>query len=172
MATRKQTAGGTSSATPAQSAPQGSARAQAEFQHYKARLAAGQGAPGAGGNPAYAVPLGFVPPGGAMPGWALPPSLTVLPQAAGMGGFGPAMLPAGPMVAGSLAERIGSSLRLGLDVVNAVLAGSARVLDGMYGGYGYPEAGCGCGSCCESCCCSDCCGCGGCGCTPSVGCCC
>jgi hypothetical protein len=165
MATRKGT-GGTSSTPPAAAAP-GVTKAQAEFQRYKSRLAAEQATAGAGGNPLYAVPVGF---GGGMPAWGIPPSLTMLPHPPGVSGFGPAMIAPSAMAAGSLADRIGSSLRLGLDVVNAVLAGSARILDGMYGRYEYDEMRCGYGSCCSCCesCCNECCSC----CSPSVGRCC
>lgn len=162
MATRKGT-GETSSTPPAAAAP-GVTKAQVEFQRYKARLAAGQPTAGVGRNPVYAMPVSF---GGGMPAWAVPPSLAMLPQPQGMSALGPAMIGPGAMAAGSLVDRIGSSLRLGLDVVNAVLAGSARILDGMYGRYDYDEMRCGGGSCCESCC-NECCSC----CNPSVGRCC
>jgi hypothetical protein len=163
MATRNKGTGGTSS-TPSSAEASGVTKAQAEFQRYKARIAAGQVTPAAGGNPVYAVPVSF---GGGMPAWAVPPSLTMLPHPQGASAFGPAMFAPSAMATGSLVDRIGSSLRLGLDVVNAVLAGSARILDGMYGRYEYDEMRYGCGSCCESCC-NECCSC----CSPSVGRCC
>jgi hypothetical protein len=79
--------------------------------------------------------------------------------------------------AGSLLSQLGSTLRLGVEVVNAALAGSARMLNGMSGlSYGaepgwYP-GGCGSDCCGQDCCGQDCCG--GCEpcCEPSVGRCC
>src|SRR5207342_8768 len=107
--------GGTPSDSSA-AAAQGSAKAQAEFQRYKARMAATQG-PGAGqgpgpgqGNPVYMVPIGYPQPGG-VPGWAFPPSLAPLTPTAGVGGLGPALIEPGVVAAGSLAERLGSTLR-------------------------------------------------------------
>jgi hypothetical protein len=76
-----------------------------------------------------------------------------------------------------LGDRLGTTLRLGIDVINMALAGSLRMLGGA--GYGGHEQDCGCQCGCgghtrqESCCGDDCCGsyerdC----CTPSVGSCC
>ena len=175
-------------------AASGGAKAQAEFQQYKARMAAagqgqGPGHPpvpgqGPGGAPVYMVPVGIpqggYQPGGAMPGWAIPPSLASLTQnMAGPGNYASAMVGPGVAAAGSLAERLWSSLGLGLDVLNTALAGSARMLSGLYGGgaygsdvygsrHGHGDHGCGCGcGCGSSCCDEDCCGC-----NPSVGRCC
>jgi len=126
-------------------------KAQAEFQKYLKRMQE-QGA----------IP-GFIMPGGPSgPGWAVPPSVAMLP-----GGFAPQHHPEG-----SLTTRLGSTLRLGVDVLNAALAGGVRFLNGVsgaaYGEYG-AEGGCGCG-CADNCCGSDCCGCECC--QPGVGNCC
>ena len=77
---------------------------------------------------------------------------------------------------GGLSEGIGTTLRLGVDLLNAALFNSAKILGGFTGTYGYGHHddggyGCGCESCCEpSCCQPDCCGCECC--NPGVGNCC
>ncbi len=53
---------------------------------------------------------------------AVPPSVAMMP---GYGSFGPSGEAAG---SGSLTHRLGSTLRLGFDVVNAALAGGVRML--------------------------------------------
>jgi hypothetical protein len=98
-------------------------KAQAEFQKYMKRMQAQGGIPG------------FMMPGGG-PGWAVPPSLTMMP---GGGYF--AAAPQGHHPEGSLTTRLGSTLRLGVDVLNAALAGGVRFLNGVsgaaYGEYGH-----------------------------------
>jgi hypothetical protein len=122
-------------------------KAQAEFDKYTKRMQAQQA------GPASAA----APPGGLS--WAVPSSVTMLPRH-GDGGTSPP---------GSLADSIGTSLRLGVDVVNAALAGGVRLLGGFSAAYGHED--CGCESCCEpSCCEPDCCGCECC--DPGVGSCC
>ena len=83
---------------------------------------------------------------------------------------------------GGLAEGVGTTVRLGVDLLNAVLFNSVKILGGFAGAYGYGRqdecgcgcscgGGCGCQSCCEpSCCQPDCCGCDCC--HPGVGTCC
>jgi hypothetical protein len=166
----------------ADDAPDGSAKAQAEFQRYKQRMAAG--APGSGAAPqgVYMVPVAMPPGGTGMPGWAVPPSLASL-SPGGAGAFGPTLAQEAVADGRSLIHQLGSTLRLGVDVVNAALANGARMLNGAYGlagGYGEPQwdaGACGCASCCDEGCgsdcgCSDCCGGYSSGCSPHVGRCC
>jgi hypothetical protein len=130
-------------------------KAQAEFQKYMKRMQAQGGIPG------------FMMPGGeGAPGWAVPPSVAMLPGGGG-GYFAPIHHPEG-----SLTTRLGSTLRLGVDVLNAALAGGVRFLNGVSGAaYGEQDYGgsCGCG-CGDDCCGCDCCGCECC--QPGVGTCC
>ena len=130
----------------------GAAAAQEAFGKYKARLAA---AP-------VAMPF--------MPGFATPPSMGALPYYPHMP-HGPAQ----PHPLGSLTERLGTMIRLGVDLVNATLASSAAAMGGgmwhqQWGGS--HGCGCGCGrdpcgyDCCEVMSCGCCrpgvhgCGCG------------
>ena len=72
--------------------------------------------------------------------------------------------------AGSVAEGLGTTARLGVDLLNAALSNTVRILGGFTGAYGAQPA-CGCESCCEPECCEpDCCGCESC--HPGVGSCC
>ncbi len=181
----------TKAATAPKPAPQKTA-AQAEFDRHKARAAAAQPAPNAGpgiGFQAYNMPpqtsMGAAPWGMQATVVPWPPTPTMTAPMAGQypqqGGA--------PMQPGSMGDRLGSTLRLGLDLLNAGLAGGVRALGGLtelsqsvggwaYGGH-HPQGGHHChGEC--NCCHSyyDCCdvmnhhhGCG-CGCEPSVGSCC
>ncbi len=153
----------------AKSGDAGQNKAQAEFQKYMKRMQAQGGIPG------------FMMPGGeGAPGWAVPPSVAMFPRE-GAGYFAP-MHSAGGFGEGSLTHRLGSTLRLGVDVLNAALAGGVRFLNGMsgaaYGSRDHAGAGCGCGcgcGCGDNCCGSDCCGSDCCGCEccePGVGTCC
>jgi hypothetical protein len=152
-------------------------KAQQEFQRYLKRVQATL----PGGGPAVMMPMGFAP-GESMPGWAVPPSVAMLPHAPASGGFFVPMVPGGTPGDGSLLHRLGSTVGLGVDVINAALAGGVRLLNGIAGGhpgfgeYGHGQEGCGCEACRPSCCDSGCCGsdcCGGCDCCrPSVGNCC
>jgi hypothetical protein len=157
--------------TPAPSATTTESKAAAEFRRFKAASAAA--APGASALPtapaanAAPAPMPGLPPFFSLPGsaqgWAM------LPQ--------PGMVQPAPLAMGPIGDRLGSTLRLGIDVLNMALAGSLRMLGSM--GYGGQEQGCGCQCGCGgpsrqgSCCGNDC----GCGyeqdcCTPSVGSCC
>jgi hypothetical protein len=157
--------------------------AQVEFSRYKARMASPQPESGAMGAP-FAAPGGF-PGFGPGPAWAFPPSVAPLPHAPAGPFIGPAVLGPAMSATGSLGERLGTTLSLGLDLLNAGLAGSIRLLSGLSGvasGLGagmwsepYHE-GCGCGGSCSchgyaqhDCCCVM--G-GSCDCHPSVGTCC
>jgi len=154
-------------------------KAQAEFQRYMNRIHGQQQR----GAPALMMPLGFPPSSDAMPAWAVPPSVAMLPHAPGSPGYFVAIPQAGGTGDGSLAGGLGSTFRLGVDLINAALAGGVRLLSGISGtahGYGQQECGhegCGCPACSQGCCGDECCGndcCGGCDecCRPSVGTCC
>lgn len=135
-------------------------KAEAEFAKYAQRRA--QEAAATASNPfpdgslSWVVPVGMTPayPGGPPPGG---------------GGDG----------TGGLATGIGTTLRLGVDLLNAVLSNSVKVLGGFTAAYGGGHGeergcggGCGCESCCEPTCCEPSC-CSGCGCcNPGVGSCC
>jgi hypothetical protein len=152
-------------------------RAQTEFQRHVKR----QQAQPPGGAPAFMMPVGFFPGGEAMPGWAVPPSVATLPHAPGTAGFFVPMMPGGMSAQGSLIQQLGSTIHLGVDVINAALASGIRLLNGIAGAargeYECGQEGCGCEACRGSrggcgCCGSDCCGaCESC-CGPSVGTCC
>jgi hypothetical protein len=149
-------------------------KAQIEFQRYMNRM---QSQP-SGGAPASAMPSGIPPGGQGMPGWAVPPSVAMLPNSPGSAGFFVPMAPGGIPGVGSLTHQLGSTFRLGVDVINAALAGGVRLLNGIASRtQGYGEQGCGCEACSGGCCDSECCGndcCGGCEscCRPGVGTCC
>lgn len=152
-------------------------KAQAEFDKYAQRRRAqaaetGADAPAAAGffpgeGLTWAVPLGV----GMAPAFPSGPASGQGPGS-GPGGGGPGDS------AGGLTESIGTTVRLGVDLLNAALAGSVKILGGFSGAYGHGgHKGCGCGSgyvcesCCEpSCCEPDCCGCESC--HPGVGSCC
>lgn len=122
---------------PVTPAPASGAAALEAFGKYKARLAGGP----------TAIPL--------MPGWAMPPSMGALP------GYPPGLPyappgPERPHPMGSLTERLGATVRLGVDLLNAALASGASALGGGIGPqrWGEPWGGCGCGggSCGYDCC--------------------
>jgi len=146
-------------------APAQESKAQAEFARYKNRV--GEGATRATG---FASPL----PMSAVPAWSLqPPPLPGPPPPAGWG------TPTGPASVDtqSVTQSLGTTIRLGVDVLNAALSSSLTMLGGGIGAW--REGSCGCGGDCDGCgpcecdCCDvlDCgCGCGSC--EPSVGTCC
>jgi hypothetical protein len=125
-------------ATPATPAPaSGATAAQEAFGKYKARLAGGP----------VAMPM--------MPGWAMPPSMGALPVYPAGYPYAPPG-PERPHPMGSLTGRLGMTIRLGIDLLNAALASGASALGGgmapQEGGHG---CGCGCGGGCG--CGHDCC---------------
>ena len=151
-------------------------KAQAEFQRYMRRMETQQ----PGGAPAFMMPFAVSPGNEGAPVWAVPPSVAMLPHGPGSPGFFAAMPHGGALGQGSLTSSLGSTIRLGVDVVNAALAGSIRLLNGIsgaaysYGELGYGHSDCGCHASCN-CCADDCCGCDCCGCeccNPGVGTCC
>ena len=126
--------------------------------------AANPASPFAGGGLTWAVPLGV----GMAPVYVGGPPPGAGGQGAGrVGGLG-----------GGLAEGIGTTVRLGVDLLNAALFNSVKILGGFTGAYGYghhDDGGCGCGCGCESCCEPSCCEPDCCGrecCNPGVGTCC
>jgi hypothetical protein len=146
-------------------------KAQAEFARFKGQQSA---AAGTGSGAAFASPL----PTAAIPAWSLqPPPPPPGPQGYGPGpgqGWGPAAPSAGSST--SIVEGVGTTIRLGVEVLNAALSSSLGMLTGVgdavgwgRGTLGY-EDHCSCGDeCGYDCCCVM--GCGGC-CEPSVGSCC
>jgi hypothetical protein len=151
-------------------------KAQAEFQRYTKRMEGQQ----PGSAPAIMMPFAVPPGSEGAPVWAVPPSVAMLPHGWGSPGFFAAMPHGGALGHSSLTSSLGSTVRLGVDVINAALAGSVRLLNGISGSaYGFDEqrygySGCGCHSGCD-CCGDDCCGFNCCGCeccNPSVGTCC
>jgi hypothetical protein len=164
--TRSTTTGAARAKSPAQES-----KAQAEFARYKDRV--GEGATRAA---AFASRL----PTSAVPAWSLQPPLPGPPPAAGGPvGWG---TPTGPASVDtqSVTQSLGTTIRLGVDVLNAALSSSLTMLGGGVGAARRGES-CRCGGGCDRCgpCECDCCdvfecGCGcGCGsCEPSVGTCC
>ncbi len=170
-------------------------KAQERFEEYKSRVGATAAAATAGGAAGTSTPGLRVGP--AMPAWGYPPSVAPFAQSAPQEAFAgaPMAVPAATAVSGSASERLGSTLRLGVEVVNASLGNGLRLLEGLtgmtseLGGVVWPHAGghcgcgggysCGCSCCCDPCLtecgCHDCChvlGCGCQSCEPSVGTCC
>jgi len=151
-------------------------QAQAEFDRYKTRVGAAARAAAPGGG--FAGPPAFSIGAGAIPGWGGGPTMMVGSPWGGDAPYGGMGLPYGALTApppvppDSLTERLRYTMRLGVDVLNATLAGGLRVLGGvsemanwaggMYAsqrGYGQGHGGCGCGhascgcdDCCDSCC--------------------
>lgn len=84
-----------------------------------------------------------------MPGWAMPPSMGALPNYPSANHFAPpGVMRPHPM--GSLTERLGSTLRLGVDLLNAALARGTSMLGG--GAMQWDAHGCGCDRCGHDCC--------------------
>ncbi|MGR4865700.1 hypothetical protein [Caulobacter sp. LARHSG274] len=153
-------------------------KAQAEFDKYarrrKAQAESGVSAPGsaATGGPKVAASGSFS--GGTL-SWAVPLGVGMAPAYPGGPGMGPGGQDPG---GGGLIAGIGTTARLGVDLLNAALFSGVKILGGFTGAYDHgrhEDCGCGsgyaCGSCCEpSCCEPDCCGCESC--HPGVGSCC
>jgi hypothetical protein len=157
-------------------------KAQAEFDKYAQRRRAQAAAAGADASAAAIGPeiaaAGFFPGEGLT--WAVPLGVGMAPAfpsgpTSGPGGPGPG---GADDSAGGLTASIGTTVRLGVDLLNAALFSGVKILGGFTGAYGHghhEDCGCGsgyvCESCCEpSCCEPDCCGCESC--HPSVGSCC
>jgi hypothetical protein len=119
--------------------PAQESKAQAEFARYKQRIeASGPAAP-------FASPL----PVGAIPAWSLQPAFAAAePQGA-----------AGSSTTTSVVQGLGTTIRLGVDVLNAALANSVAMLGGAARAWSSTSCGCACGWSCDDCCdCCDCCG--------------
>lgn len=129
-------------------------KAQTEFAKYaqgRDQAAASANAGAAGGFPAGSLSWA-VPIGGTLTYVAGPPA-SGRPSGASTSGGGRAE-------AGRLTEGVGTTLRLGVDLLNAMLSSSVKVLGGFtsaYGGGHCDDGGCGCGCGCESCCAPSCC---------------
>jgi hypothetical protein len=150
-------------------------KAQAEFERYTERRAK---AAAAGAAPAAAGALPSSPFPGEGLTWTAPLGVGMAPVHMAGPHHGPGHHGGGAAAVGELAEGLGTAARLGVDLLNAALANSVKILGGFTSAYGYGHeegrgcgGGCGCDSCCEpSCCQSDCCGCDCC--HPGVGNCC
>lgn len=157
-------------------------KAAAKFRLFKEAREAAAAASEGGTTASSSSPSGAwsAPPMTALPPWAMTPSFSLPQLPPGWGGMlpQPGLVQPAPLAAGSLGDRLGSTLRLGIDVINMALVGSLRLLGGIgHGNHEHGDGGyCGCGShsCAEhcgsyDCCCvfehNDCC-------TPSVGNCC
>jgi hypothetical protein len=154
--------------------PTEESKAQAEFARYKERVEGASDETST--QPSFATPL----PRGGVPAWSLqPPMYATAPVGAGP----PDWVSPSPGAAGSqsVVEGAGQAIRLGVELVNAALSRSVRMLNGLGDTVGMAawgeRYGCDCGSCCDCCdpCGYDCCYVLGCGCRrcePSVGSCC
>lgn len=154
-------------------------KAAAAFQRFKAARAEALGNESQAAGPAAGTET---PAGGTAPTWPFPPSFSLPQPPEGWLGMlpQPGILQPAPQAVGAIGDRLGSTLRLGIDVINMALAGSLRLLGGFnpgnhYGYYhGHPGHGCTCGGHGHDCGGYDCCcvfehdPC----CTPSVGRCC
>jgi len=132
-------------------------KAQAEFDKYAQR----RRAQAAGTGPEAPAAAGFFPGEGLT--WAVPLGVGMAPAfpSGPTSGSGPGSGGLGDSV-GGLTESIGTTVRLGVDLLNAALVSGVKILGGFSGAYGHGQhEGCGCGSgyVCESCCEPDCCGC-------------
>ena len=78
-----------------------------------------------------------------MPGWAMPPSMGALPNYPPGYPFAQ-QGPERPHPMGSLTERLGATLRLGVDLLNAALARGTSMLGG--GAMQWDAHDCGCGA--------------------------
>jgi hypothetical protein len=147
-------------------------KAQAEFARYKGQQPS---SPGTGPGAAFASPL----PTAAVPAWSLqPPAPPPGPPGHGPGP-GPAWGDAASTVESytSIVEGVGSTIRLGVEVLNAALSSGLVMLTGVGDavGWGLGTSGYDDHCSCEDQCGYDCCsvmGCGGGCCEPSVGNCC
>ena len=170
-------------------------KAQKEFDKYaqrrRAQAASEASAPGAAPAAATFGPEAAASgrfPGGSL-SWAVPLGVGMAPAYPGgqqAGPERPAQGDGGGLgdAVGGLIAGIGTTARLGVDLMNAALFSGVKILGGFTGayghghGHGHDDCGCGggcgsgytCDSCEPSCCEPDCCGCESC--HPSVGSCC
>lgn len=119
-------------AAPAEAAGKPETKAAAEFRRFKeareaAASAAASGASSAGGGAAT-----MAPPATGLPPWTMPPAFSLPPAPQGWPGMlpQPGLVQPAPQAVGGLGERLGSTLRLSIDVVNMALAGTLRWLGG------------------------------------------
>lgn len=138
--------------------------AQAEFARFKNDTMQ----PTRGAAAGFATPL----PTAAVPAWSLAPAHPAPPPSGHGPGWGPA--PSSGTGYASIIDGVGSTIRLGVEVLNAALSSSIVMLNAAGGwgreSYGYADPG-GCGGGCGYDCCAVLgagCGC----CEPSVGSCC
>jgi hypothetical protein len=149
-------------------------QAQTEFHSYKDRLQQpGAGAPSqaaSGSGASFASPL----PTAAVPAWSLrpgPPAPYGPPGASGPGSYG-APAASGGGGYGAIMDGMGTTIRLGVEVLNAALSGGLQMINSYGGGWGSEPCEC---AECNPCGGYDCCSVmgSGCGCCePSVGSCC
>lgn len=133
----------------------GPTKAQSEMDRFRARRTSDFGSMAASASQPFAGPVQWAyvaPPPGAGHGWPLPPSVVQMGPPPGLGGpsFPGGAAPGLQAAADTVGGRLGSTLGLGVDVLNAVLAGSIGLLQRFSAGYGYasPAGGCGCGGSC------------------------
>ena len=124
----------------------GKGAAGGDFQHYQA---------GGAGSAGHGMALG----------WAMPPSYVPTPPwSGGYRGTAQALSPSGSAMASDVGQSLGATLRLGLDVFNALLSSTMSALAGAaamshadgppgYGDGWNGHGGCGCGSCAGRDCC-------------------
>lgn len=163
-------------------------KAKVEFQEYKKRIEHAPAAEPRG--PQFGTSATGIPQ---MPmGWPLPPMTGFMPQVPQMPGLNPALGQTVGETSGEIANRVGETLKLGMDLLNSGLGVGLRFLQGLAGpeyhhgesgwdhGHGasshsHGSHGCGCQTTCDGDC-ADCCqhqGCASsCCCSPSVGSCC
>jgi hypothetical protein len=149
QASRAPAKGKSESRTPPAAAVRTESKAAAEFERFKAARAAAEGATtGTTPSSTSTGATGLPPPMTGLPPWAMPPSFSLPQPPQGWGAMlpQPGIVQPAPVAVGSIGDRLGSTLRLGIDVINMALAGSLRLLGGYSGhaqhGYG---GQCGCG---------------------------
>ena len=140
-------------------------KAQAEFARYKDRVATGTGAPFASKLPTSAVPAWSLQRAPTAPAHVAPGPPPPSADAPSGGGYS------------AIVGGLGTTIRLGVEALNAALSSSISMMDGVTRPTGWGDDACGCDACTGSCGPSacDCCSVMACGsgcCEPSVGTCC